>query len=493
MKNLTLIFVLLAHFCLAQKTVINFTIKNSSDKEVYILRGNYADAEVLFGGYYETLTLKDGKTSYTPAISKPTFLTLNYLRDSTGNSLQYNFFVSPGDQLNFSVDALKPDSSIVVTGVGANNNHPDIQTLKVLWPKLGGHKQDSLPSEIWNIIKHRSQLNQKILQAYIDTHKPTKEFISAYSLCVKYYPTWLYVQLKGSQKFYARKAYYRNEEVWQQLEDSLVNATPLSRPELLNIPTHAYFLSNYLLRLKERIWHEPALAKNYELPGQTVGILQIDGENLLREKIIEKHFSGNTAEFLYAVIFKESIGEKEDSLPEIFKRFKENYPKSQYTAFIEPQVQKMIERSKRKLTSDMKFEDSKSYSTFGDVLKLIKGKTVLLDMWGTWCGPCRQELLANSDSIKLHFKGRPVEFLYIANHDSGKDAKWKELIAYYKLTGTHILASEDLTRDIMKNIQGEGYPTYVIIKRDGTYELSKAGYPMKREVLIEQIENALKE
>jgi hypothetical protein len=33
--------------------------------------------------------------------------------------------------------------------------------------------------------------------------------------------------------------------------------------------------------------------------------------------------------------------------------------------------------------------------------------------------------------------------------------------------------------------------TYVIIKKDGTWELSKAGYPMKREVLIRQLESAL--
>jgi len=40
----------------------------------------------------------------------------------------------------------------------------------------------------------------------------------------------------------------------------------------------------------------------------------------------------------------------------------------------------------------------------------------------------------------------------------------------------------------MKRVKGDGFPTYVIIKKDGTFELLQAGYPMKREILIKQLE-----
>jgi protein-disulfide isomerase-like protein with CxxC motif len=74
----------------------------------------------------------------------------------------------------------------------------------------------------------------------------------------------------------------------------------------------------------------------------------------------------------------------------------------------------------------------------------------------------------------------------------GQDDKWKELIAYFNLEGYHILANEGLTKDIMTKIGGTGFPTYAIIKADGSFELSKAGYPMNRQKLIEQIESTLK-
>ena len=65
------------------------------------------------------------------------------------------------------------------------------------------------------------------------------------------------------------------------------------------------------------------------------------------------------------------------------------------------------------------------------------------------------------------------------------------MISYYSLTGMHILANRNLTDDIMKEVNRKSFPTYVIIKKDGMYELSEAGYPMKREALIRQLEKAL--
>ena len=84
-----------------------------------------------------------------------------------------------------------------------------------------------------------------------------------------------------------------------------------------------------------------------------------------------------------------------------------------------------------------------------------------------------------------------MEFLYIANHDMGKQREWKQLIQYFNLEGSHIMANDGLSKDIMGKVKGTGYPTYIVIHKDGTFELSKADYPMKREVLIKQLEEAM--
>lgn len=495
MKNLVFILLLLPFLGYTQDAVIHFDIKNSADKEISILKGNRIDADVLFGPYAIDLPLINGKAVYTSTLSRPAFLTIYYRGDTTQMGSRYFFYLSPGDNLNFSVDALNPETSCVVTGMGSKNNQPAIQQL-VSELKLDAFKKDSLPGAVFSSIKKQAELNHEILKKYIAKHQPSKEFIRTYSLYVQYYPSWKYIRFKGNQKFNIWKAYDRNEAPWEAIEDSLNRVNPLNNSEVLQIADHAWFLSTYITRLKERVWSNPALAKMYstQTPEQTTNIMDLDPENLLQERIIDTHFTDKTAEFLYANLLKESMKEKEDYLPEIYARFKLKYPESQYQPYLESDIQKIIERRKRTLTSSMKLvENPDSYQTLDDVLKLVKGKTILLDMWGTWCGPCRSELLENSDSIKHHFKNKGLDYLYIANHDQGKDAKWKELIAYYNMTGTHILANKNLTKDIMTKVKGTGYPTYVIIKKDGTFELSEAGYPMDREKLYKQLDKILKE
>ena len=98
---------------------------------------------------------------------------------------------------------------------------------------------------------------------------------------------------------------------------------------------------------------------------------------------------------------------------------------------------------------------------------------------------------SNSHAIKEYFKGKGLDYLYIANNDQGNEQRWKELIAYFNLEGSHILASKKLTNDIMSKVNATGYPTYIIIHKNGSFELSRAGYPLNRELLITQIEQAL--
>src|SRR5690606_8861895 len=194
-----------------------------------------------------------------------------------------------------------------------------------------------------------------------------------------------------------------------------------------------------------------------------------DPENLLTEKIINRYFSGEVAAFAYAHLISDALGSKEDNLVAIYENFKAAHPKSAYLPFLEPSIAEIRAKNQRSLNDRMVFADENaSLTTFEQVLSHVKGKTVLLDMWGTWCAPCREELDKHSQALKDHFKGKNVDFLYVANYDINQQEKWKKLIAYYRLEGTHVLASQELTNDIMAKTGGQGYPTYVIIRPDGS-------------------------
>lgn len=476
-----------------QEALINFNIKNTSTKTIYILNNDYENADIMFGERGVDISLSNGKASYIVKMSKPIFVLVSYRSDSTKAYSSYALYLTPGDNLNFSVDTNNPHTSCVVTGKGSNNNQPLIQLLSNSSLNLGRYEKDSLPAKVFSAIKQQDALNRTTFNKYIETYHPTEAFTKTHRLLVQYFSLKEYLDFKGNQKFNVGESFFRNEHIWQAIEDSLTHSIPVSNDEMLTIPGYVYFLPTYITRIKERLWKHPEMLSEYFSPKEAANVMKEDPENLLKEKIINKHFTGKTREFLYAVLFKDAINETEDNLPEIFARFVQKYPHSSYTSYIEPGIARIQERSNRKLTDKMTIiENSDSLHTFDQVLALVEGKTVLLDMWGTWCGPCRSEFSLNADSIKNQFNDKALDYLYIANHDTGREVKWKKLISYYNLTGIHILASKSLTKDIMTKVKGRGFPTYVIIKRDGTFELSEAGYPMDRNILFKQLDAALK-
>ncbi len=96
-----------------------------------------------------------------------------------------------------------------------------------------------------------------------------------------------------------------------------------------------------------------------------------------------------------------------------------------------------------------------------------RGKLVLLDVWGTWCAPCK-ELLSKSAEEYERLKEYDLVYLYLCNGSS--DKSWKNVIKQYNLVGDNIvhynLPSEQQSA-IEKFIGVTGYPTYKIIDRNG--------------------------
>ncbi|PHQ29858.1 hypothetical protein CJ305_07770 [Leeuwenhoekiella nanhaiensis] len=477
-------------------TQIALNIENATVDQVYFANSDYTKAAVLFGERVKEVALAEGKATWQDQISRPLFINAGYHNSDTKEFFTYAFYVSPGDSLEVSFDAKNPDSTLVVQGKGYRNNQPLLQKVLSDRESYEAYQKDSLPYNVLEAITLKNAEHKQILKDYNEKYSPDQSLVEVTDLYAEYFPLWTYLTFSGAQKFYAGEAFKRNESKWQAVADSLTLKLPMNNTALFDIPDYVYFLPLHLIRLKEYVWsHDDLLPYYYDTATQeeALELYNNDRENVLREKIINKHFEGKTAEFLYATLFKSAIDDKEDSLPEIYSRFVKKYPNSAYIPYLEPAIKEIEAKRERKLTDKMQIiENADTYTTFDEVLELVKGKTVLLDMWGTWCGPCPKEFSLNSEAIKKHFEDRDLEYLYIANFDLENKEKWKELIAYYKLEGTHILASDELTKNIMGTLDSTSYPTYAILKKDGTFELSKAGYPMDREVLFDQIENALK-
>lgn len=116
-------------------------------------------------------------------------------------------------------------------------------------------------------------------------------------------------------------------------------------------------------------------------------------------------------------------------------------------------------------------DDVKGMSDGEKILrKLIepyKGKLILLDVWGTWCAPCKAAL-KNSQEEYAHLKDYDIVYLYLANRSD--EESWKNVIKEYNVTGDNVvhynLPAEQQTA-IEHYLGVNSFPTYKLIDRDG--------------------------
>ncbi|MDR6786025.1 thiol-disulfide isomerase/thioredoxin [Pedobacter africanus] len=493
-----LLVILYTGAALAQTATINFNIKNAGSCNCTLSPQN--DLSRYGKGRIPLPLDKNGQASYGLKITKPRSFNFYCERSKSDQWLSYSFFLSPGDQLTFNADMLARDYQITVTGKGSNNNQSIYSnSSRFDFEKFYG---DTVPNRIISAILKEEAHHKTELEKYITRNKPTKEFIAAKKLNLTYWAASAYFSFKENNKFQIRQPYKRNSDKWQSVQDSLFNAQPFDNPNALSSRNYTLLIAEFLNRKKEALWTEQyenkdAFYKEWYGGDQLKGEEEYmaDKSNALREKIINKYFKGKTAEHLYAHLIVDAIDNSDPkNLLDIYSRFKDQYPGSEYDAELKTIVNAVKKRQEQGLNDRMVFADStaKQLNAFDDLLKLAKNKTVLVDLWGTWCSPCRQEIEKNSAELKKHFKGKGLEYFYVANYDASNTKAWKELISYFNLEGTHILASQALTKSVMNAVKGKGFPTYFLIKKDGSYELSKAGYPMERVKLIQQLEEALK-
>lgn len=105
----------------------------------------------------------------------------------------------------------------------------------------------------------------------------------------------------------------------------------------------------------------------------------------------------------------------------------------------------------------------------------FKGKVCIVDIWGTWCPPCREEI---PSFIKLQEKFGDSGFQMIGlNQESGADdeTKIKKITDYIANVGVNYPCAL-LSEDILDQVPDfGGFPTTLFIDRSGTVRLKAVG------------------
>ena len=118
-------------------------------------------------------------------------------------------------------------------------------------------------------------------------------------------------------------------------------------------------------------------------------------------------------------------------------------------------------------SSDNLKDISEGEALLKKILEPYKGKFVLLDIWGTWCGPCK-EALSHSTEEYARLKDYDIQYLYLAN--SSPQTAWENVIKEYNVSGPNV-AHYNLPGEqqdaIERYLNVHSFPTYKLFNRNG--------------------------
>ena len=120
-----------------------------------------------------------------------------------------------------------------------------------------------------------------------------------------------------------------------------------------------------------------------------------------------------------------------------------------------------------------KLDDVAPENILQTILDRYKGKVVLIDIWATWCGPCKagHRMMA---PWKKELKGRNIQFVYITSPTSPL-ATWQEMIK--DIDGDHYYLTKEQYNYILEKYESQGIPTYAIYDTEGQQTFKNIGFP----------------
>lgn len=167
----------------------------------------------------------------------------------------------------------------------------------------------------------------------------------------------------------------------------------------------------------------------------------------------------------YVDNFKKRIGEKQ--LDSVFTKNQhgdiEGLKQYLYENY---EVKAYIAKNLAKGLDSPKFEGYENHKGGTTSLDDLKGKYVYIDVWATWCQPCKNEI-PYLKKVEEQFHDKNIEFVSISV-DQPKDYEtWKKMVTEKELGGVQLIADNNWSSKFVQDYKINGIPRFILIDTEG--------------------------
>lgn len=167
-----------------------------------------------------------------------------------------------------------------------------------------------------------------------------------------------------------------------------------------------------------------------------------------------------------ALVFKKVIGSNEFDYKKAYAAYEKEFPNSAHVAFLRAfKADKLPAAVSGIIRLDTVFK----FASLHDVIQHFKGKPVYIDLWASWCVPCRQEFPYYKRLMPL-FTKKGVTPVFISIDAPDARTAWESAITRNQLVGDHVLVNKALMADLQKLVYKKStvsVPRYLIIDKAG--------------------------
>ena len=373
-----------------------------------------------------------------------------------------NMYLKKGDQLELSIDTQQFDESIIYKGnaADANNYLAEIFLVEESFTKDGPKGYEELFSkeaiEFKEEILKQKQIKNGVLKKYKNLDS---EFITA--------------QNKENHYDYLSKLneYTRNHRYIIKNEQYQAPQGFLDELNNFNIDIAQDFDSSTAYkRLSTSIFYRISQEKA-DKDSIPFSKALMDNLATIKSKNIRNSFIKNIAY---------EVSPENENAVELYSMLMETSEDEEFKKELTAKFEKI--RLLVKGNESPVFSNYENYQGGTTSLSDLKGKYVYIDVWATWCAPCKAEI-PYLKKIEKQYHDKNIEFVSISVDQKPQYDIWKSMIKDEELGGIQLFADQSWSSQFITDYDIKGIPRFILIDPAGKIVSASAPRPSNPKLL----------